>query len=72
MKQDQKKGVSRVENEKIKNTCQELLEVCVKNGLSISDMFEVSRAFRKTVEQQIDTLEHNTVFTVSSDLNAQE
>lgn len=60
-----------MQNEKIKNTCQELLEVCVKNGLSISDMFEVSRAFRKTVEQQIDTLEHNTTFTVSSDLNIQ-
>ena len=55
--------------ENIKNTCQELLKVCEKNGLSISDMFEVSRVFRKTVEQQIDTFEHNTAFKVSSDSN---
>lgn len=27
--------------ENIRNTCQELLRVCEKNGLSISDMFEV-------------------------------
>lgn len=57
--------------ENIKNTCQELLKVCEKNGLSISDMFEVSRVFRKTVEQQIDTLEHNTAFKASSDSNIQ-
>lgn len=59
-------------DEKIQNTCNELLVVCMKNNLSISDMFEVSRVFPKTVKQHINTLEHNTAFKANFDSDIQE
>lgn len=58
--------------EKIETISCELLRICAEKGLSINEMFELSRVFPKKIREQIDLLESSTKFTTDFDLNIQE
>ncbi|MCB5881056.1 hypothetical protein LIR45_01460 [Lachnospiraceae bacterium EP-SM-12S-S03] len=58
--------------EKIETISCELLRICAEKGLSINEMFELSRVFPKKIREQIDLLESSTKFTTDFDSNIQE
>lgn len=67
-----KRGVNMDTKEKIETISCELLRICAEKGLSINEMFELSRVFPKKIREQIDLLESSTKFTTDFDSNIQE
>lgn len=57
--------------EKIETVSCELLKICAEKGLSINEMFELSRVFPEKIREQIDLLESNTKFRTDFDSNIQ-
>lgn len=47
----------------------ELLEICAKRGLTITEMTELSRIFPQLVKEKIKMIEQRTNFTVGHDQN---
>lgn len=60
------------EKKKIETVSSELLKICTEKGLSISDMYELSRVIPQKIRKQIDLLESHTKFTTDSYSDVQE
>lgn len=45
----------------------ELLGICVKNGLTIAEMIELSCIFPRLIREKINKMEQRTNFTLSDD-----
>ena len=60
------------DKKKIETVCCELLNACTEKGLTISEMFELSREFPRVIRKQINSLERTTIFKVNFGSDIQE
>lgn len=52
--------------EKLETISKEIIEICIKNGLSISEMNDLAMFFPKLMRKEIAILEERTLFKVNS------
>lgn len=55
-----------INNRKLETVSDEMINHCIKNGLTISEMDALTMIFPKVVRNRISEYENTTVFTLNS------
>jgi hypothetical protein len=56
-----------VEKQKLETVSNRLLEVCVENGLTITEMAKITFIFKRRVIEEIRRMEQRVSFTIEPD-----
>ena len=56
-----------MDKQKVETVSSRLMEVCVENGLTIAEMFEIALIFPRKVKAEISKTEQRVGFTIGPD-----